>query len=148
MKKIITIITSCILLAACNNQPAAEGEEPEETRQEILNLDLVSGYEFRIYSYENNTDIIYHIQEPEDVRKMSEFLGNNRVINYIDDGPCECDYGVLLRIFLTTGEVLKYGVEENRNDGSFVFSKWGLETICFEDKSYDDLINLIKDLGD
>jgi hypothetical protein len=147
MKKIITIITSCILLAACNNQPATEAEEPEETRQEILNLDLVSSYEFFFYSFEEDIDIYieYIIQEPEDVQKINEFLGEYKI--YYPDGVCDCmEQGV--RIFFTTGEgaVFEIGGGGTSDKIYFINPDEIKPSFIFENKNYSEFIDLIKSL--
>ena len=48
--------------------------------KEELDLNLVSKYEFSVYSYDNAMNTIVHVENPDDVKKMAEFfrLYNNR----------------------------------------------------------------------
>jgi hypothetical protein len=134
MISLVFLFTVCVLLLS------------GEPRRKALDLDLVSGYEFRIYSYEERTNTTYEFTRPEAVENINDFLGTGRSIEY-NKYACMCSYDVVVRIFLTTGEILRYGVEKNRDDASFNFSANSMEIIRFDDRSYYDLIGLIESMG-
>jgi len=113
---------------------------------EVLDLNMVEKYEFNVILLDDFSETAIHIEDAEDVREMNAFLGQAVVINHSGDS-CDCVYLDSVRIYLLDGRELFFGIERNEVD-SFNFSNYSLSVIRFEDKSYDELMNFVKTLGE
>ena len=137
MKHLIIGITVLFILTGCTlTQRTPTTDE--------FDLGTVSKYEFSVFSSDGYSENIIFIENPEDIKRVNEFLGQTVIMTHSKD-PCACDYLVSVKIFANNNEELFFGIEEN-SDGSFNFSNYSLSVIRFENKSYNDLMNLVKSI--
>ena len=160
MKKIITLTLVAMLaitLAGCGTteysaEPSVESSgEPNangfddwsyETWTEELDLSLVVKYEFDIVSYEERRNVRITIDNVDDVQKLNDFLGNVVTVTHSNEA-CLCDYETTLLMILTTGRLLRFGVERNWSDDTFNLSDNGMSVIRLDNLNYDDFMDLV-----
>ena len=151
LKRLIIGAMILFMLLGCEfvENPSDSVDEDESIENhsdtEMLDLSLVGKYEFTVFSYDDYSEDIIHVEKPEDIKKINEFLGETVMITHYKD-PCNCAYPDFVRIFLVDGKELFFGIEKN-SAGSFNFSKNSLSVISFEDNTLDGLISLVKALG-
>ena len=145
MKHLIICMLVLFVLTGCSSiQDSTSVQNTPST--EVLDLSLVSKYEFTVSSHDDYSETIISIENPQDIQIMNKFLGQTVTITH-SEIPCDCEYLDSVKIFLNDGKKLFFGIERNFDD-SFAFSEYSLSVIRFEDKSYDDLMNLIERFRD
>ena len=145
MKHLIICMLILFVLTGCSSiQDSPSIQTTPST--EVLDLSLVDKYEFTVSSHDDYSETIISIENPQDIQIMNEFLGQTVTITH-SEIPCDCEYLDSVKIFLNDGKKLFFGIERNFDD-SFAFSEYSLSVIRFEDKSYDDLMNLIERFRD
>ena len=137
MKRIIITIMLLLTLTGCSRLRQALSTE-------VLNLNTVAQYEFNIVD-EIYSEMTIRIESQDDIRQINDFLGQTVTITH-SDTPCDCHYLNSVTFFMANGETRYFGIEK-KSDDSFDFSNYSLSVISFNDKNYDDLMNLIKRLG-
>jgi len=116
-----------------------------ETWTEELDLSLVEQYEFSIWSEGASTRII--IDDAVNIERVNVFLGNTVTITH-SNIDCYCFHDVDVRMFLTGGRELRFGVTyTTATEGRLIFDNNSAAWISFADVSYDDFMELIMNLG-